>query len=74
MNKTPYDFGMQKGETKGMEKALRDVAVALLESKFRTVPANIVERIGQLSYTELRTLAVAIPVAESIEGLFPPVR
>ena len=79
MNETPYDFGMAKGEAKGiekgmatgMEKALRDVAIALLESKFRSVPANVVERIGKLSYAELRTLAIGIPGAASIEELFP---
>ena len=81
MNKTPYDLGMETGETKGiekgiekgMEKALRDVAIALFESKFRSVPVNIVERIDNLSYAELRTLAIAIPGAATIEDLFPQV-
>jgi len=37
------------------------------------VPVNIVERIDNLSYAELRTLAIAIPGAATIEDLFPQV-
>lgn len=74
MNKTPYDLGMEtgeeKGEVKGMEKALRDVAIALLESKYRSVPVHVIERIGKLTYAELRTLIIGIPGATSIEELF----
>ena len=75
MNKTPYDLGMETGEEKGMEKgmekALRDVAIALLESKYRSVPVHVIERIGKLTYAELRTLIIGIPGATSIEELFP---
>ncbi len=71
MNKTPYDKGIALGVESGKESALRDVAIALLESKFRSVPASIVERIGKLSYPELRTLTIGIHSASTIEELFP---
>lgn len=63
MNKTPYDLGM--------ETSLRDVAIALLESKYRSVPVHVIERIGKFTYAELRTLIIGIPGATSIEELFP---
>lgn len=55
----------------GKESALRDVAIALLESKFRSVPVTIVERIGTLSYPELRTLTIGVHSAATFEELFP---
>lgn len=79
MNKTPYDKGIERGLEQGLERgletgkesALRDVAIALLESKFRSVPGSIIERIGTLSYSELRTLTIGIQGAATIEELFP---
>ena len=78
MNKTPYDKGIERGLELGLERgleqgksALRDVSIALLESKFRSVPGSIIERIGTLSYLELRTLTIGIQGAATIEELFP---
>ena len=71
MNKTPYDKGIELGVETGKESALRDVSIALLESKFRSVPSSIIERIGMLSYLELRTLTIGIHSAATIEQLFP---
>ena len=71
MNKTPYDKGIELGVETGKESALRDVSIALLESKFRSVPGSIIERIGTLSYLELRTLTIGIQGAATIEELFP---
>lgn len=75
MNKTPYDKGIERGLEQGLEtgkeSALRDVAIALLESKFRSVLGSIIERIGTLSYPELRTLTIGIQGAATIEELFP---
>lgn len=86
MNKTPYDLGMEQGIErgiergiekgieqgieKGAEKALRDVAIAFLESKFRSVPTEIMEKVERLSRAELRELTLKIPGASSLEELF----
>ena len=84
MNKTPYDNGIEvgievgreegreEGIVVGKEKALRDVAIALLESKYRSVPKPFQERIGSLGYDDLLRLVVRIPVAPSMESLFLP--
>jgi hypothetical protein len=61
-NKTPYDMGMEHGA--------RTLAIALLESKFRTVPKPYLERIQQLSQRELQELAVKTPNAATIDELF----
>ncbi len=63
--------GIEKGIVVGKEKALRDVAIALLESKYRTVPKPYLERIGTLGSDDLLALVVRIPNAASIESLFP---
>ena len=83
MNKTPYDKGIERGIEQGIERgiergiavgkenALRDVAIALLESKYRSVPKPYLERIGTLGYDDLLALVVRIPNATSMESLFP---
>ena len=87
MNKTPYDNGMdnglvlgreegieagiERGIEVGKEKAMRSAAIALLESKYRSVPKAFLERIHQLAYDDLLTLVVRIPNSTSMESLFP---
>ena len=79
MNKTPYDNGMdnglvlgrEEGIEVGKEKAMRSAAIALLESKYRSVPKAFLERIHQLAYDDLLTLVVRIPNSTSMESLFP---
>ena len=63
--------GIERGREEGKEKALRDVALALLESKYRAVPKPYLERIGTLGYDDLLALVVRIPDATSMESLFP---
>ncbi len=65
------ELGIEKGIVVGKEKALRDVAIALLESKYRAVPKPYLERIGTLGYDELLAMVVRIPNATSMESLFP---
>jgi hypothetical protein len=62
MNKTPYD--------NGQESAMRNAAIALLESKYRSVPKPFLDRIGSLGYDDLLALVVRIPNAVSMESLF----
>ena len=79
MNKTPYDKGIERGieqgreqgREEGREQNMRDVAIALLESKYRSVPKPYLERIGTLGYDDLLALVVRIPDATSMESLFP---
>jgi hypothetical protein len=68
MNKTPYDNGIEKGR----EQTMRDVTIALLESKFRAVPKPYLDRIRTLGYDDLLALVVRIPNAASMESLFSP--
>ena len=82
MNKTPYDNGMdnglvlgreegiERGIEVGKEKAMRSAAIALLESKYRSVPKAFLERIHELGYDDLLTLVVIIPNSTSMESLF----
>ena len=62
--------GIEKGIAVGKAKALRDVAIALLESKYRAVPKPYLERIGALGYDDLLALVVRIPNSASMESLF----
>ena len=62
--------GIEKGIAVGKAKALRDVAIALLESKYRSVPNPFLERIGTLGYDDLLALVVRIPNSASMESLF----
>ncbi len=68
MNKTPYDNGIELGQ----ENAMRSAAIALLESRFRTVHKPYLDRIRTLGYDELLALVIRIPNAASIESLFMP--
>ena len=70
MNKTPFDKGMDSGRVIGREQNMRDVTIALLESKYRAVPKPYLERIGSLGYDDLMALVVRIPNAASMESLF----
>ncbi len=88
MNKTPYDHGIERGIEQGIEQgiergiergreegkenAMRNAAIALLESKYRSVPKPFLERIGTLGYNDLLALVVRIPNAASMESLFLP--
>ena len=84
MNKTPYDHGIERGIERGIEQgiergreegkenAMRNAAIALLESKYRSVPKPFLERIGTLGYNDLLALVVRIPNAASMESLFLP--
>ena len=71
MNKTPYDKGIERGIERGREQNMRDVTIALLESKYRSVPNPFLERIGTLAYDDLLALVVRIPNSTSMESLFP---
>ena len=64
--------GIEQGIAVGKENALRDVAIARLESKYRSVPKPYLERIGTLGYDDLLALVVRIPNATSMESLFSP--
>ncbi len=66
-NKTPYDKGMEMGA----EKTARDIATALLESKFRAVPEGVVANLQQMNETQLRELILKIVAATSLDELFP---
>ncbi len=80
MNKTPYDNGIEQGIERGIERGIdigreqtmRDVTIALLESKFRAVPKLYLDHIGALGYDDLMALVVRIPNAASMESLFLP--
>ena len=50
---------------------MRSAAIALLESKYRSVPNPFLERIGTLAYDDLLALVVRIPNSTSMESLFP---
>ncbi len=63
--------GIEQGIEVGKEKAMRSAVIALLESKYRTVPKQYLERIGTLGYDDLLTLVVIIPNSTSMESLFP---
>lgn len=74
-NKTPYDMGLEQGMEKGMEqgveKGARDLVVALLESKFQSIPEAVTARLRLMNHQQLRELAMRIPAAVTIEELFP---
>ncbi len=82
-NKTPYDFGMEEGIEQGMEKgreqgieqgieqALRDVATALLENRFQSLPEAISAKMAAMNAAQLRDLAIRVPNAGSLAELFP---
>ena len=63
--------GIERGRELGREQNMRDVTIALLESKYRAVPEPYLERIGMLGYKDLLALVVRIPDAPSMESLFP---
>jgi hypothetical protein len=82
MNKTPYDMGIEKGIEKGIAQGkeegmelgsldtLRTVAMALLESRFQTVPETFAQSILQLPAPALHTLIIKIPNASAVNELF----
>jgi hypothetical protein len=82
MNKTPYDLGMEQGIERGMERGiergieqgalrtLRTVAIALLESKFQSVPEHFTQKIHQLPTAALQELVVKIPNAATLDNVF----
>jgi len=63
--------GIKRGRELGREQNMRDVTIALLESKYRAVPEPYLERIGMLGYKDLLAMVVRIPDAPSMESLFP---
>ena len=65
VNKTVYQQGRDEGRLMGQV----DLIVALLESRFGGVPADLPERLRLRPPADLRTLAVAIPSAESLAAL-----
>ncbi len=74
-NKTPYDRGLEegieKGIEKGEEKSARDIATALLENRFRSLPETVAVRLQSMNATQLRELILKVSNAASLEELFP---
>jgi hypothetical protein len=71
MNKTPYDRGMEAGIETGELRAMRTVAVALLESRFQSVPHTYLRRVEAMTVPELHQFTLRIAKADKIEHLFP---
>lgn len=79
-NKTTYDRGLEEGMEKGIEKGVeqgaektaRDIATALLESRFQSLPEAVRARLQLMKQPELRELILKINAASSLDELFPP--
>ncbi len=74
-NKTPYDRGLEEGIEKGIEKgadkSARDIATALLENRFRSLPESLAARLQSMNASQLRDLILRVSSAASLDELFP---
>ncbi len=69
MNVTWYDKGMEKGIEKGRELERRTLLRELLETQFPSLPDSVVERVQQLSASEIGRLIKKLPQARSLQDL-----
>jgi hypothetical protein len=65
MNQTTFEEGIEKGMEKGQSKMLRIV----MEERFGTLPAAILERLEKMSEPELTQLGKEVVRVESLGDL-----
>jgi hypothetical protein len=67
-----YRTALAEERQEGREEALVQLVIAQLESKFQTVPQEILTKCQDLSQDQAMALSIALLKASSLEELFPP--